>query len=51
MHLFFIDENVETEIPRESLLGGSGIVEYSTLNEQCKDRVRIITENRKNFDQ
>lgn len=40
--VFFIDENVEVEIPRESLLGGSGIVEYSTLNEQCIDRVRII---------
>lgn len=40
--VFFIDQNVEVEIPRESLLGGSGIVKYSALNKQCTDRVRII---------
>ena len=39
--VYFIDDNVEITIP-DKLLGGNGIVEYSSLNKQYVDQVKII---------
>lgn len=39
--VYFIDDNVEITIP-DKLLGGNGIVKYSSLNKQYLDQVRII---------